>query len=131
MAERDTLAARLIRETYAAPALVPASPWLAATAPLAAAVVREERDARTGATFLIATVPAGQVARTWIITRWDGTTWSTELRPADTATLTLAVAARAAEGVGYWISWIDRVGLESPRAGWLRTSDKVSRAIAP
>lgn len=130
--ERDTLAARLLRESYAAPALVPASPWLSnGSAPLAAAAVREERDARTGATFLVATLPPSQVARTWVIARWDGATWTTEFRPADAAPLTLAVAARAAEGVGYWISWLDRVGVESPRTGWLRTSDNVSRTIAP
>ena len=92
--------------------------------------VREDRDARTGATFLNATLPAGQVARTWVISRWDGAMWSNELRPADAAPMTLAVAANAAEGVGYWISWIDRAGVESPRTGWLRTSDGIARLIA-
>ncbi len=131
-AERELLASRLMRESYAAPALVPASPWLSAgTARPQAAVVREERDARTGATFLIATTPQNQVARTWVIARWDGATWQTELRPAEGATLTVALAANAGEGIGYWISWIDRVGIESTRAGWLRTSDNVSRAITP
>ena len=131
--ERDALAMRLIRETYATPALVPASPWLSngATTVTAAAVLRDERDARTGATFLIATAPATQVVRTWVISRWDGTTWTRQLRPADTASLTLAIAANAGDGVGYWISWIDRVGVESPRTGWLRTSDNVARLIAP
>jgi uncharacterized lipoprotein YddW (UPF0748 family) len=131
-AERDTLAARLMRETYAAPALVPASPWLSPDAlTLAAPVVREDRDVRTGATFLIATLPPAQVARTWVISRWDGRAWSSELRPADSAVLTLAVAATPGDGVGYWISWIDRVGVESPRTGWLRTSDNVARFVAP
>ncbi len=131
-AERRLLASRLMQDTYAAPALVPASPWLAAGSPaLAAATVREERDARTGATFLLATVPTAQVARTWVVSRWDGARWSSELRPVDGPTLTLAVALNAGDGVGYWISWIDRIGVESPRAGWLRTSDNVSRAIAP
>ncbi len=129
--ERDALAARLIRETYAAPALVPASPWLAQTnARLATPSVREEHDQRTGATFLIASAPPSQVVRTWVIARWDGTAWRTELRPGDTAPLTLTVPATG-DGIGYWISWIDRIGLESPRAGWLRTSDNVSRSIAP
>jgi uncharacterized lipoprotein YddW (UPF0748 family) len=131
-AERDSLFVRLQRDAYAAPALVPASPWLSGNAlALTAPVVREDRDARTGATFLIATVPTTQVVRTWIIARWDGRNWSSELRPGDAAPLTLAVAANTGEGVGYWISWIDRVGVESPRAGWLRTSDNVARFIAP
>lgn len=131
-AERDSLASRLIHDTYAIPALVPASPWLsnAASAPVAA-IVREDRDARTGATFLLATLPAQQVARTWIISRWDGRNWSREFRPADGSTLTLAIAANTGEGVGYWISWTDRVGTESPPTGWLRTSDNVARFIAP
>ncbi len=129
--ERDSLASRLIHDTYAIPALVPASPWLeAAGTVLSAPIVREDRDARTGATFLNATLPAGQVARTWVISRWDGAMWSNELRPADAAPMTLAVAANAAEGVGYWISWIDRAGVESPRTGWLRTSDGIARLIA-
>ena len=97
--------------------------------PTTAAVLRDEPDGRTGATFLIATLPPDAVARAWIISRWDGRTWSTEVRPADGSTLTLAVAANAGEGVGYWISWTDRVGVESPRAGWLRTGDNVARLI--
>jgi len=130
--ERDALASRLIRETYAAPALVPASPWLSgALDKLAPPVVIVDRDARTGATFLNATLPSDEVARTWIVSRWDGRRWSTELRPVDGASLTLAIPAAADDGVGYWISWIDRVGFESPRAGWLRTSDGVTRAIVP
>ncbi|MBC7844590.1 MAG: family 10 glycosylhydrolase [Gemmatimonadaceae bacterium] len=130
--QRDSLASRLIRDTYAIPALVPSSPWLSVpTVALTAPVVREERDLRTGATFLIASLPPGVVARTWIISRWDGRNWSSELRAADTEILTLAVAATSGEGVGYWISWIDRVGIESPRVGWLRTSDNIARLIAP
>jgi uncharacterized lipoprotein YddW (UPF0748 family) len=132
-AERDSLAARLMRESYAAPALVPASPWLSSGSgvALAAPAVREERDARTGATFLVATVPATQVARSWIISRWDGRVWSSDVQPSNGNTLTIAIAAAAGEGVGYWISWTDRVGVESPRSGWLRTSDGVTRSVAP
>ena len=130
--ERELLAARLINETYASPALVPESPWLASgNARLTPPAVRDERDARTGATFLIATAPPSQVVRTWVISRWDGRGWTTELRPADASALTLAVVASPGEGVGYWLSWIDRVGRQSPRAGWLRTSDNVTRNIAP
>jgi hypothetical protein len=92
--------------------------------------VRNERDARTGATFLVATVPATQVARGWIISRWDGRVWTSDVQPSNGNTLTLAISAAAGEGVGYWISWTDRVGVESPRTGWLRTSDGVTRSIA-
>ncbi|HYW51178.1 MAG TPA: family 10 glycosylhydrolase [Gemmatimonadaceae bacterium] len=130
--ERELLTTRLMRESYATPALVPASPWLnAAGTVLGAPVVREERDARTGATFLIATAPASQVARSWVISRWDGRTWTSDIQPANGNTLTLATSAPPNEGVGYWISWIDRVGVESPRTGWLRTSDNIVRAVTP
>jgi hypothetical protein len=130
--ERDSLAARLIRESYAAPALVPASPWLSSgAARLAPPAVRDERDTRTGATFLIASAPPNQVVRTWIVRQWDGRTWKSELRPADANPLTVAVPVGSGDGVGYWVSWIDRVGVESPRAGWLRTSDGATRNIAP
>ena len=130
--ERDSLASRLMHDTYAIRALVPASPWMSngAVAP-AAPLVREDPDGRTGATFLIATLPPTQVARTWVIWRWDGRQWTSELRPADGPTLTLAVASTAGEGVGYWISWIDRIGTESPRTGWLRTSDNIARLVTP
>ena len=120
-----------MHDTYAIPALVPASPWLSGPVPTTAAVVREDRDARTGATFLLATLPPNAVARTWIISRWDGRAWNSELRPANGSTMTLAVAGNAGDGVGYWISWTDRVGIESPRTGWLRTSDNVARLILP
>ena len=131
-AERDSLASRLLRDTYAIPALVPASPWMSngTSAPMPP-LAREEPDGRTGATFLVATLPPTQIARTWVISRWDGRNWTTELRPADGPTLTFAVASLAGEGVGYWISWIDRIGTESPRVGWLRTSDNIARLIAP
>ncbi len=130
--ERDALSARLMRETYAAPALVPASPWLSSgtSVMLAAPLIREERDVRTGATFLIANAPATQVARSWIISRWDGRTWTSDVQPANGTTLTLAVSSASGEGVGYWISWVDRVGVESPRTGWLRTGDGITRTIA-
>jgi uncharacterized lipoprotein YddW (UPF0748 family) len=130
--ERDSLAARLMRESYAAPALVPASPWLSSgAARLAPPALREERDARTGAVFISASAPPNQVVRTWIVRQWDGRSWRTDLRPADSTPLTIAVPVGAGDGVGYWVSWIDRVGVESPRAGWLRTSDGVSRNLAP
>ena len=131
-AERDSLAVRLMRESYAVPALVPASPWLSSgsRAPIAAPAVREERDPRTGATFLVANVPATQVARSRIISRWDGRVWTSDVQPSNGNALTLAISATAGEGVGYWISWTDRVGVESPRTGWLRTSDGVTRNVA-
>ena len=126
--ERDALALRLMRELYATPALIPASPWLSsALVKLPPPVITVDPDTRTGATFLTATLPQTQIARTWIISRWDGRRWSTELRPADGQTLTIALVSTAGEGVGYWISWTDRVGLESPRIGWLRTSDNVTQ----
>ena len=130
--ERDLLSMRLMRESYAAPALVPASPWLEpAGEVLAAPVVRDERDSRTGATFIVATAPTTAAARSWVISRWDGHSWSSEVQPANGNGLTFAVASAAGEGVGYWISWIDRVGVESARTGWLRTSDNIARAVTP
>ena len=131
-AERNALAARLIGETYAAPALVPASPWLSnGSDQNRAPSVRADRDARSGATFLVATLPSAKVARMWIISRWDGRMWTTDVQPVTGPSLTVATSAAAGEGVGYWISWIDRVGVESPRTGWLRTSDNVARLVAP
>ena len=131
-AERAALASRLQRETYAAPALVPASPWLTSgsAAQLGTPVVREDRDGRTGAIFLVATAPPTQIARHWIISRWDGRAWTSDVQPANGNTLTLAVSAATGEGVGYWISFTDRVGTESPRTGWLRTGDGVTRTVA-
>jgi uncharacterized lipoprotein YddW (UPF0748 family) len=130
--ERDSLAERLMRETYATPALVPASPWLSSgAARVAPASVREDRDSTNGATFLTISAPPNQVVRTWVLSKWNGATWTTELRPATSASLTLAAPVGGGDGVGYWISWIDRVGVESPRVGWLRTSDGVTRSLAP
>jgi uncharacterized lipoprotein YddW (UPF0748 family) len=126
-AERHRLAERLQRDVYAQRALVPASPWLSGTraAPLAPASLMASDDNKT----LTMTLPPNAVARTWVLRRWNGAAWNVALMPAQGASLSVRMPP-GNDGIGYWVSWVDRVGVESPRVGWLRTSDGVARFVA-
>jgi hypothetical protein len=113
----DTLVRTLASETYALPALVPASPWLARDRDVLAAATVE--PTRTGT--LRARLPRGAVARTWLLHAWTGRAWRTTLVPHIGDGDTIELPATALDGaVGAWLSWIDRTGREAPRTLWLR-----------
>ncbi|MGH7444149.1 MAG: glycoside hydrolase family 10 protein, partial [Longimicrobiales bacterium] len=107
-ARRDSMTAKMMRETYAAPALPPAMTWLDDEPPVTPAATRR------GAT--IAVQPAsGEPAFLWVVqSRWPGGWWRTEIVPASTRAW---VAGSSYDETGspdeVWISAVDRVGNQS------------------
>jgi len=110
-ARRDSLTAKLMRETYARPALAPAMPWLDAVPPGSPSVGR--RTSPSGLMLSIAPAP-GEPAFLWVIqSRWpEG--WRTEIVPASTR----EVAVGSTFGLigapsAVWVSAVDRTGNQS------------------
>lgn len=112
----DTLARTLAGETYAARALVPASPWLARPGDVLAAPTV---DAAPNATLAVR-LPPGAAARVVVAQCWTGSGWRTVHVPlADPALPVVTLPPGTTTGIlGAWLSWIDRTGRESPRTPW-------------
>lgn len=110
-ARRDSMTAKLMRETYVRPALVPAMSWLDAVPPPAPALTR-----RPGGDGLrIGISPGrGEASVLWVVqSRWPQG-WRTEIVPAATrdfvvgSTLGLTGSPRTV-----WVSAVDRTGNQS------------------
>jgi hypothetical protein len=110
-ARRDSMTAKLMRETYARPALVPAMPWLDAIPPAPPSV--ERRASREGLTIGIS--PArGEPASLWVVqSRWRQG-WRTEIVPASTREFAVG-STFGLVGVPdvVWVSAVDRTGNQS------------------
>jgi uncharacterized lipoprotein YddW (UPF0748 family) len=107
-ARRDTLTDRLMRETYARPALPPAMTWLDDDPPSAPVATR------TGGAVAIAPGASGEDASLWVVqSRWpDG--WRTEIIPAATRAWTPGSSlGLTAAPSAVWISAVDRSGNQS------------------
>jgi hypothetical protein len=110
-ARRDSMTAKLIRETYARPALVPAMPWLDAAPPPAPLV--ERRPDNDGLRLGISP-GRGEASALWVVqSRWPQG-WRTEIVPAATQDF---VAGSTLGLVGLpdavWVSAVDRTGNQS------------------
>ena len=106
MQNRQGIADQLREGPYATPALVPASPWLAETAP--AAPVAELRDDGT----LVWRAGCDVVVRQWVVQAWDGTEWTTGISGNHPQ---VARERRAIAGERSWsVVAIDRAGVASP-----------------
>ncbi len=106
-ARRDSMTAKLMRETYARRALTPAMPWLDDEPPAAPAA------SRTGARIAIRAA-GGEPVFLWVIqSRWpDG--WRTEIVPGG-ARAWVAGSTHEVSGAPdvVWISAVDRSGNQS------------------
>jgi uncharacterized lipoprotein YddW (UPF0748 family) len=110
-ARRDTMTTRLMRETYARPALVPAMTWLdddAPSPPLATMT-------RSGGSVTVAITPRGaEPAFLWVIQSRRPGGWHTEIAPGSARTW---VAGNRSEPGGspqvVWVSAVDRSGNQS------------------
>lgn len=103
--------AQLVKGPYARPALIPSSPWLDDEAPLAPRVkVRADGDAQS-----VSWAPRGEEpAFQWILYVRRGGTWSHEIHPAGTRSVTLRHGDRTIESIA--VSAVDRSRNESTRA---------------
>jgi uncharacterized lipoprotein YddW (UPF0748 family) len=110
-ARRDTMTAKLMRETYARPALTPAMTWLDDDAPRAPRAALE----RAGANVRVAIEPAsGEAAFLWVVqSRWpDG--WRTEIVPASARQWIVGSSLGHSGPVdAVWVSAVDRAGNQS------------------
>ncbi|HSK20681.1 MAG TPA: family 10 glycosylhydrolase [Longimicrobiales bacterium] len=129
-ARRDTMTAKMMRETYARPALTPAMTWLDDDAP---PTPRSALRASGDSTVVMIEPGRGETAFLWVVqSRWpDG--WRTEVIPASTR---LWTAGRSSGGSGrpvaVWVSAVDRSGNQSPPSQSLAmTSGNTEAAAAP
>ena len=115
---RDTLR----EHVYDAPALVPASPWLA-TAPAARPQVTATFDSAFNATAV--QLSAAVQPSTWIVRARSGSQWQTLLLPG-TATSTFIDWTNGVAPELIAVSAVDRVGVESEPALLLETAVAVT-----
>ncbi len=106
MPEYSDLGDQLARGPWAKPALVPASPWLDADAPLAPGV---RMEASGGAQWLRLTA-SGETVRRWVIHEKRGAEWTTTLLPGWRLTHTLRADASGAMPEMVVVSAVDRAG---------------------
>ena len=110
-ARRDTMTAKLMRETYARPALTPAMTWLDDDAPPAP---RSALRVNGDSTVVTIEPDRGESAFLWVVqSRWaDG--WRTEIIPASTRMWTThGSSAQGRRPVAVWVSAVDRSGNQS------------------
>ena len=99
--------------TYATPALVPASPWLDRTAPVAPAVAVRPDSTRGGATLTL--TPASQASPfLWAVRARYGEEWRTEIVPGAVRRHHLAPLGLTDRPDVIVVNAIDRVGNASP-----------------
>lgn len=111
-ARRDSMTSKMMRETYARPALVPAMPWLDGKPPGAPVAALEQRGNRT----TVRITPAkGEAAFLWVVqSKWPGGLWHTEIVPADRPEWTItAPSAQASAPLEVWVSAVDRLANQS------------------
>ena len=111
-AMRDSMTAKMARETYAQPALTPAMPWLDAVPPAAPTATLSRNGNRVDVTI---TPPRGKLLSVWVVqSKWPNGAWRTEIIPITTLQWTVTEpAADAGAPTEVWVSVVDRVGNQS------------------
>ena len=111
-ARRDSMTAKMIREAYARPALIPAMPWLDAKAPPAPTAALRQSGDKTTVTY---TPASGEPAYLWVVqSKWPRGWWRTEIVPAAQREWSIAAPTPdAGVPVEVWVSVVDRVGNQS------------------
>ncbi len=108
MQNRGQIADKLLAEVYAQPALVPASPWLAATPPDLAQVTITAIEKAKEVKFQL---PNQKIAWLWRVGILIGKSWNTRILPGNTASLTVPKEASWIQ-----ISAVSRTGIEGQAA---------------
>ncbi len=111
-ARRDTLTYKLLTETYARPALVPAATWLDDKAPAPPTGVLQQTAAGTR---VVITESRGEAAVLWVVQSQWAEGWRTEIVPAAERAWLVGSSYAGLTGtpVSVWLSAVDRVGNQS------------------
>lgn len=109
MENRGGVAESLLKEVYAQPALVPASPWLGRSRPRAP-TVQIRRKPEEGQTVITWRCPGGSAVRLWTVRMKIGDEWSVRILPRSEQSLTLSGELPLQMVV---ITAVDRLGNES------------------
>jgi len=109
-ADAQRLVERLPAEPYAAPALVPASPWLDADPPARPVVTLRETERR----LTLRLEPAGEAVRWWVVRRRTAAGWTHDIVPGTQRTYVVRREAGTAWPTRLAVSAVDRLGNEGP-----------------
>ena len=108
MLDRDSIVEKLLAGPYAAPALIPPSPWLDSIPPRAPAAYRR-RDSVTNA-FVLDMIPRGdEKTWLWVVRHRKGEDWTTEVFPGAQTMHTF----EGGQPDEVFLSAVDRTGNES------------------
>jgi uncharacterized lipoprotein YddW (UPF0748 family) len=112
MQNRDSLDDRLLAGPYAAPALVPSSPWLDSIPPRAP-LARLERDSATRAIKVMFSQRGTEKAWLWVLRYRYGPDWSTMILPGGQTVHMFDGGAGSSAPDQVVVSAVDRTGNES------------------
>jgi uncharacterized lipoprotein YddW (UPF0748 family) len=125
-ARRDSMTAKMMRETYSQPALTPAMPWLDAVPPSPPTAVFSQEGNQVNVTL---TPPGGEPLNVWVVqSKWPSGAWRTEIVPITTRQWTVtALAQNAGVPTEVWVSVVDRAGNQSMPVRALATAQQSTR----
>jgi hypothetical protein len=109
---RDSLNDKLVAGPYAAPALVPASPWLGEDAPAAPRATARVDTLSGRTTVTLAPVGATPV-RLWVVRSRFGSSWTTSIVPGSVREHSFAASDASARPDLIVVTAIGRTGVES------------------
>jgi hypothetical protein len=111
-ARRDSMTAKMMRETYSQPALTPAMPWLDAVPPSAPTATLSRQGNRVDVTL---TPPSGESLKVWVVqSKWPNGAWRTEIVTITERQWTVtALTPDAGAPMEVWVSVVDRAGNQS------------------
>jgi uncharacterized lipoprotein YddW (UPF0748 family) len=113
--DRRGVAGRLRTETYAQPALAPATPWLSTQVPEAPQILgRNLVGPAAERSLLLAPGLGGEVAR-YAVWRREAGQWTFAVQPAKNRVVSLAPQGAFGRVEAVVVSAVDRLGNESPR----------------
>jgi uncharacterized lipoprotein YddW (UPF0748 family) len=112
MQNRDSLVSKLIAGPYAAPALVPASPWLESKPP-GAPRVRARVDTLSGRVTLSIAPEGSATVRLWVVRARFGEAWTTSIVPGAVREHSFAPGDASARPDLIVVTAIGRTGVES------------------
>jgi uncharacterized lipoprotein YddW (UPF0748 family) len=111
-ARRDSMYTKMVRETYAQPALTPAMTWLDAVPPAAPSAALSRSGNRADVTI---SPPRGESLSVWVVqSKWPNGMWRTEIVPITMRQWTVTAPAQdAGAPAEVWVSVVDRAGNQS------------------